>query len=141
MCPKYPLTSQWKVGMTNHPGWLLYNSEYNRCQPRLLYLPKLSHNKGRMKIFHIKDKLQQFLWSNPTQQKILRENFSLNARLPTSKKAQGTINLRTVNQKRKKCSNHKIIWVAKHYPIITLNVNKINNVNASIKRHRITKST
>ena len=75
-------------------------------------------------MFHIKDKLNKFLCSNPTLQKILRENFSLNTRITTSKKVQGIINLRNVNQKRKKCNNHNIMGITKHYLIITFNINK-----------------
>jgi hypothetical protein len=44
----------------------------HRCQPRLLYLAKLSINPdGETKIFHDKTKFKQCHYTNPTLKRIL----------------------------------------------------------------------
>jgi hypothetical protein len=56
----------------------------HKCQPRLLYLAKLSITiEGKNKVFHDKTKLTQYLSTNPALQRIITEKKKTNTRMET----------------------------------------------------------
>jgi hypothetical protein len=52
----------------------------HKCQPRLLYLAKLSISiDGETKVFHNKTKFTQYLSTNPSLQRIIKGNTPTHA--------------------------------------------------------------
>ena len=64
----------------------------HKCQPRLLYLAKLSINiDGESKVFHDKTKFTHYLYTNPALQRIITEKNTIQGQEPRPRKNKKVI--------------------------------------------------